>query len=382
MAKRDYYEILGVPKEATDDDIKKAYRQLALKYHPDRNPGDKAAEEKFKEVAEAYEVLKDAQKRQTYDHYGHQAPGGTGYQGFGDFGFDLGDALRAFMRDVGGFGFEEFFGESSSRRRSGPSKGRDLQVTLKLSLEEIASGVEKTIKIQRLAPCERCGGSGAEKGTSDKACPRCNGTGEQRTVSRSLFGQFINVTQCSYCSGTGRVIEKPCIECAGNGRVKGHTQIKVKVPAGVSTGNYIPVKGAGDAGPRGGVAGDVFVVIEEAEHPIFTRHGNDIICEQAIGFSQAALGDEITVPMLGGETTLKVPAGSQSGKIFRLHGKGIPHLNGYGRGDQLVRIIVLTPNKLSGEEKELFKKLAEIQKNKNQNYDKSFFEKLRQTLGV
>jgi molecular chaperone DnaJ len=383
MAKRDYYEVLGVAKDASPDDLKKAYRQQALKFHPDRNPGDKAAEEKFKEAAEAYEVLKDPQKRQSYDTYGHQGVNqGAGFEGFGGFGFDLGDALRAFMRDVGDFGFEGFFGEQNPRRRSGPQKGRDIQVVAKLTLEEIASGVEKTIKVQRLVTCERCGGSGAEKGTGDKGCPRCNGTGEVRTVSRSIFGQFINVSVCSQCSGTGRIIDKPCLDCAGNGRVKGHTQIKVRIPAGVSSGNYIPVKNAGDTGGRGGPAGDIIVVIEEEDHHIFTRHGDDIICEQALTFSQAALGDEIEVPILGGNTTLKIPSGTQSGKIFRLHGKGIPHLNGYGRGDQLIRVLVITPTKLSSEEKELLKKLGAIQKSRPMNVDKSFFEKLRQTLGV
>jgi molecular chaperone DnaJ len=382
MAKRDYYEVLGIPRDAGVEDIKKAYRQLALKYHPDRNPGDKTAEEKFKEAAEAYEILKDAEKRQSYDRFGHQGVAGAGFQGFGDFGFDLGDALRAFMRDFGGFGFEDMFGQSSSRRRSGPQKGRDLQIVLKLSLEEIASGVEKTIKLQRLVICERCGGSGVEKGTADKSCPRCQGTGELKTVSRSLFGQFINVSVCSQCGGSGRIIDKPCLECAGNGRVKGQTQIKVKIPAGVTTGNYIPVRNAGDAGPRGGPAGDVVVVIEEIEHPVFTRHGDDVICEQAITFSQAALGEEIRISTLDGEVAQKIPAGTQSGKIFRIHGKGIPHLNGYGRGDQLVRVTVLTPSKITAEEKELFRKLAELQRSKPQKYDKSFFEKLRQTLGV
>jgi molecular chaperone DnaJ len=383
MTKRDYYEILGVSKDASPEDLKKAYRQLALKYHPDRNPGDKTAEDKFKEAAEAYEVLKDSQKRQAYDHYGHQGLNqGAGFEGFGNFGFDLGDALRAFMHDFGDFGFEGIFGEPNSRRRSGPQKGRDLQVVAKLTLEEIASGVEKTIKIQRLVSCERCGGTGAEKGTGDKLCPRCKGTGEIRNVSRSIFGQFINVSACSQCNTTGRIIDKPCLDCAGNGRVKGQTQVKVRIPAGVSSGNYIPIKNAGDIGGRGGSTGDVIVIIEEEEHHIFTRHGDDIICEQALTFSQAALGDEIEVPILGGITELKIPTGTQSGKVFRLHGKGLPHLNGYGRGDQLVRVLVITPTKLSSEEKELLKKLGLLQKSKPMNVDKSFFEKLRQTLGV
>lgn len=383
MEKRDYYEVLGVSRDAGLDEIKKAYRRLAVMYHPDKNPGDKAAEEKFKEATEAYEVLKDDSKRQIYDRYGHQGLTGGGFGGFGDFGFDLSDALRAFMRDFGGFGFESFFGETTTaRRRAGPQRGRDLQVKLKLSLEEIAIGVEKTIRIKRLVVCEHCNGSGLEKGTSERTCPRCNGTGQQKTVTRSFFGQFVNISTCPYCSGTGKIIEKPCLACAGNGRVKGQSEIKVKIPQGVSSGNYIQVRNAGDVGPRGGHAGDVLVIIEENEHSIFTRHGDDIICEQAINFSKAALGDCIDVPTLDGSVSLKIPAGTQSGKVFRFRGKGIPHLNGYGRGDQLVRVLVITPTKLSGREKELFMRLAELQKNQPLKTDKSFFEKLRQTLGV
>jgi molecular chaperone DnaJ len=265
------------------------------------------------------------------------------------------------MRDFGGFGFEDFFGEPPSKRKSGPQKGRDIQVVLKLTLEEIAAGVEKTIKVQRLVSCERCGGSGAERGTSDRACPRCKGTGEQRTVSRSLFGQFINVSQCSYCGGTGRIIEKPCLECAGDGRTKGHTQIKVKVPAGVSSGNYIPVKGAGDAGPRGGYPGDVFVVIEEIDHPVFTRHGNDIICEQAISFSQAALGDEIAVPLWAGRSILKYRRERNREKYFGYTARVFQSERLWQGGP------IGTDNRFDAEQaierrRELLKRLGEIQK--------------------
>lgn len=383
MEKRDYYEVLGVPRDASLDEIKRAYRRLAVKYHPDKNPGNKSTEEKFKEATEAYEVLKDDSKRLTYDRYGHQGLAGGGFGGFGDFSFNLSDALRAFMRDFGGFGFESFFGETTtSRQRAGLQRGRDLQVKLELSLEEIASGVEKTIRLKKLVVCERCAGSGLEKGTSEKSCPRCGGSGQQKTVTRSFFGQFVNISTCPYCNGTGKIIEKPCLACAGNGRVKGQSKIRVKIPPGVSSGNYIPVKNASDVGPRGGPAGDVLVIVEEKEHPIFTRHGDDIICEQAINFSKAALGDRIKVPTLDGTVDLKIPPGTQSGKVFRLRGKGIPYLNGYSRGDQLVRVLVITPTRLSAEEKELFLRLAELQKNQQLKTDKSFFEKLRQTLGV
>ena len=383
MDKRDYYEVLEVPRDAGLDDIKKAYRQKALRYHPDKNPGDKTAEGKFKEATEAYEVLKDDQKRQVYNQYGHEGLKDGGFGDFSGFGFDLSDALRAFMRDFGGFGFENIFGEStSSGRRAGPHKGRDLQIRLDLTIEEIAAGVEKSIKVKRLVTCDRCSGNGREQGTAEKNCPRCNGSGQQRTVSRSLFGQFVNISACPYCNGTGKIIEKPCLECAGNGRVKGQTTIKVKIPPGVSSGNYIPVRNSGDAGPRGGPSGDLLVVIEEKEHPVYTRHGDDLFIEQGINFSQAALGDHIEVPTLNGQAMLKIPSGTQSGKIFRLRSKGIPHLNLYGRGDQLIRVLVITPEKLSSEEKELFIKLSKIQKSQPLRTDKSFFEKLRETLGV
>ncbi len=388
MEKRDYYEVLEVPREAGEDDIKKAYRKKALLFHPDKNPGDKSAEEKFKEATEAYEVLKDSQKRQLYDQYGHQGLQGGGFNGFsgGSYGFDLSDALRAFMRDFGGFGFDGFDdifgGASRSRGRSGPQRGRDLRISIPLTLEEIANGVEKKLNVTRQVNCENCDGTGAEPGTSKKTCPRCQGSGEQRTVSRSLLGQMIRVSPCPYCSGTGQIIEKPCIECAGNGRRKGKSQVKVKFPPGVTAGNYIPVRNMGDTGPRGGPAGDLLVIVDEQEHEHFTRHGDDIVCEQAISFSQAALGDEIKVPSLEGDISLKIPAGTQSGKIFRLRGQGIPHLNGYGRGDELVRVLVITPNKLSSEEKELFARLAHLGKDRPLKVDKSFFEKLRETLGV
>lgn len=388
MEKRDYYEVLDIPRDAGENEIKKAYRKKALQYHPDKNPGDKAAEDKFKEATEAYEVIKDPQKRQVYDQYGHQGLQGGGFNGFsgGAYGFDLSDALRSFMRDFGGFGFEGFddiFGGSArTSKRSGPQRGRDLRVSISLTLEEIAEGVEKKLNVTRQVTCDNCNGSGAEPGTSKRTCPRCQGTGEQRSVSRSLLGQMIRVSPCPYCNGTGKIIEKPCIDCAGNGRTKGKSQVKLKFPAGVSAGNYIPVKNMGDNGPRGGPAGDLMVIVDEQEHEHFTRHGDDIVCEQAISFSQAAIGDQIMVPALDGEIELKIPAGTQSGKIFRIRGKGIPHLNGYGNGDQLVRVMVITPTKLSSEEKELFDRLAKLGKHRPLKVDKSFFEKLRETLGV
>jgi molecular chaperone DnaJ len=384
MAKRDYYEVLGLSRDATEDDIKKAYRKLALKYHPDKNPGSKEAEEKFKEATEAYEVLKDPQKRSTYDQFGHAGLSGAG--GFGGFDFttfDLSDALRAFMRDFGSFGsiFDDFFGATSRGTRRGYQKGQDLQIRLKLTLEEIATGVEKKIKLKNLQKCSECDGTGAAEGTSKKVCPRCQGTGQIRRVSRSLFGQFVNVTTCDYCNGEGTVIDRPCPVCRGDGRVKGTSTISVKIPAGVTSGNYIQMRGAGNAGPRGGLAGDVIVLIQEQEHPAFKRLGDDIVHETLLSFTQAALGDEITVPTLDGKIDLKIPPGTQSGKIFKLKGKGIPRLHGYGRGDELIRVLVWVPTRLTSEEKKLLKELDLKENMKPPQGDKSFFEKLRETLG-
>lgn len=287
MVKRDYYDILGLGRDASEEDIKKAYRKLALQCHPDRNPGNKDAEEKFKEATEAYEVLKDPEKKARYDRFGHA--GVTGRGGFEEFdfgAFDLSDALRAFMRDFGSFGvFDEFFGTTTTRTQRGRPRGEDLQIRLKLTLEEIATGVEKKIKLRRLQKCEVCNGTGAEKGSSKRECPQCHGTGQIRRVSRSLFGQFASITTCETCQGEGAIIEKVCSQCEGQGRVKGITTINVKVPPGVTTGNYIPLRGAGNAGPRGGPTGDVIVFIEEEEHPIFRRHEDDIICEIPISFT-------------------------------------------------------------------------------------------------
>ncbi len=381
MAKRDYYEILGLDRGANEDEIKKAYRRLAIKYHPDKNPGDKDAEESFKEATEAYEILKSPEKRQIYDQYGHDGlRGGGGFNGFG--GFDISDALRAFMHDFGGFGIEDLFGMGGGGgQRRGPQRGRDLQVTLDLTLEEIAKGVEKTLKVKRQIACDSCGGSGAERGSSKRTCPTCGGSGQVRSVSRSIFGQFVNIHPCSKCGGEGQIIDKKCTKCSGHGLISGSSTVSVKIPAGVAAGNYLQVKGSGDFGPKGGPPGDVIVVINELEHEHFTRHRDDIICEIPLSFSQAALGAEIEVPTLDGMTSIKIPAGTQSGKIFQLRGKGIPHLNSFGRGDELVRVIVWTPEKLSDDEREIFQKLSKTRGDKPPKTDKSFFEKLRQTLG-
>jgi molecular chaperone DnaJ len=387
MSPRDYYEVLGVSRDASGDDIKKAYRKLAVRYHPDKNPGDQAAEQKFKEATEAYEVLKDDSKRQQYDQFGHAAFSGpgAGAGGFGGMGgFDLSDALRAFMRDFGGFGdVSDLFGGGGRRgRRRRVVRGQDLQVCLPLTLEAIAGGVEKKIKLNKLKSCEVCNGSGAAADSGRRGCPTCGGAGEIRQVSRSILGQFVNVTTCPECGGEGEIISRPCESCSGEGRVRGSTTVTVKVPAGVTAGNYIPIRGAGNAGPRGGQAGDVIVVIEEKEHDLFIRHHDHIVYEMPISVAQAALGDEVTVPTLSGTSQLRIPSGTQSEKVFKISGQGIPHLNSRGRGDLLVKVTVWIPGKLSGEQKHLFEELAHTEGLKPPRTDRSFFAKLRQTLGV
>jgi molecular chaperone DnaJ len=323
MAKRDYYDILGVARDANQEDIKKAYRKMALKYHPDKNAGDKEAEEKFKEAAEAYEVLTDA--------------------------------LRTFMEGFGGFG--DIFG--GGRSRSGPERGRDLQIRLELTLQEVAKGVEKKVKIKRMVKCDQCHGSGARSASSIKTCPVCHGMGQVRQASQSFFGQFVNITTCRNCHGEGRVISEPCSRCNGTGRKKGESTLKIRIPPGVATGNYLTLKGEGDEGPRGGPKGDVYVLVEEREDDVFERHGDDILLSLPISMTQAVLGDEVEIPTLNGKARLHIDPGVQSGKILRMKGKGIPHLNGYGRGDQLIRLMVWIPPKLSKTSRELIRKLAE-----------------------
>ena len=353
MAKRDYYDVLGVEKGAGQEEIKKAYRKLAMQYHPDRNPGNNEAEEKFKETAEAYEVLIDSEKRQRYDHYGHDGiRGGSG--GFGGFDFDLSDALRTFMGGFGGFG--DIFG--TTQRRTGPERGNDLQIRLELSLKEVATGVEKKVRIKRMVRCEKCDGSGAQSSDSVKMCPVCKGTGQIRQMSRSLFGQFVNITTCRNCGGEGKVVSELCRSCGGKGREKGESNLGVKIPAGVATGNYITIRGEGDEGPRGGPAGDVYVFIEEKKDETFERHGDDILYPLSIGMPQAVLGGDVEIPTLMGKARLHIDSGIQSGKILRMRGRGIPHLNGSGKGDQLVRIHIWTPSKMSKEVRSLFKELA------------------------
>jgi len=345
-AVRDYYEVLGVPRDASPEDIKKAYRQLAVKHHPDKNPGDKQSEERFKEVAEAYEVLSDPEKRAQFDRFGRRGPGVPG-GGFEAHGFDLSDALRAFMRDFGGAGgFGDMFETGPSRGGGRERRGNTLEIRLPLTLEEIASGTEKRVKVRHMRVCATCKGTGAKEGASRTTCQKCGGSGQVRVVQRSIFGQLINIATCDRCHGEGTVIESPCATCSGEGRVRQQSELVIKVPAGVSSGNYIPLGGMGDAGPRGGPAGDLIAHIEEIEHPLFARDGDDLVVELPVSISRAALGGKVEVPILGGGRALvEVPGGTNTGRLLRLRGKGLKSLQRSGNGDLLVRIVVHTPSK-------------------------------------
>jgi molecular chaperone DnaJ len=377
--KRDYYEVLGVQRGASTDDVKKAYRKLALQYHPDRNPNNKDAEEKFKEATEAYEVLSDQQKRHRYDQFGHQGMRGGAdyhtYQNFNDIFSQFGDIFGG-----GGSIFDEMFGGTRSRRpRSSGEPGSDLRVRLKLTLEEIAEGVEKKIKIKKWKTCATCDGTGARSGAGRSACPHCNGTGEIRQVSRSMFGQFVNIAACTYCGGTGQVIRDKCPTCQGEGREQGESALKINVPAGVSEGQYMTLQGQGNAGRRGGPPGDVIVEFVEEKHEHFARNGDDIIFHAMISYPDAVLGTDLEVPTLTGKARIKIDPGTMPGKMLRMKEKGIPHLNSYGRGDQLVRIQVWIPPKLSAKEKELLRELAtgEHINPTEEEKKKSFFDKMK-----
>lgn len=364
MSKRDYYEVLGVSKTASKDEIKSAYRKIAMKYHPDRNPDNKEAEDKFKEAAEAYEVLSDDDKRAKYDRYGHQAFGpGGGQQGF----TDINDIFSHFSDVFGGGSiFDDFFGgggrrgSGGGRRRSTGTPGSDLRVTLKLKLEEIANGTTKTIKINKFVKCDSCTGSGSEGGSSKKTCPACNGSGEIRNVSRSVFGQFVNIQPCANCNGEGSVIDKPCRKCHGDGRMKTEVTETIEVPAGVSDEMQLSLRGRGNAGLRGGHSGDLLVGFQELEHEHFKRQGSDIIYQLFISFPQAVFGDEVEIPTLSGKAKLNIDSGTLAGKILRMAGKGLPNVNDRSRrrGDQLVEVNIIVPKKVNSKEKELLKELA------------------------
>ncbi len=384
MAKRDFYKVLGVERTASQDEIKKAYRKLALQYHPDRNAGNKEAEEKFKEAAESYEALSDPEKRRRYDQFGHDGMKGTDFRPF----TDANDIFSTFSDIFGGSVFEGAFGGQSRQRRrtGGGTPGSDLKIHLKLTLEEIATGVEKKIKVKRFKACETCRGSGAKSSNATTTCPVCNGSGEIRQVSRSMFGQFVNISTCNNCGGEGRVIQQPCLACKGDGRVQGESLTTITIPPGAGEGHYLTLRGEGNAGLRGGPAGDLIVVLEEEPHEVFTRDRDNIVLDLLISFSEAALGAEVEVPTLTGRARLKIEAGTQSGRILRMREKGIPRVNSHGRGDQLVRVNVWVPTKLSQQEKSLLKTIADSENmnpkegDKSANSDKSFFGRMKKAF--
>jgi molecular chaperone DnaJ len=344
--KRDYYEVLGIRRDATGEEIRKAFRQLAFKYHPDRNHGD-GAEERFKEVNEAYEVLSDPDKRATYDRFGHSGANGLFGRGFEGFDFGFGDI------------FDTFFGGATTATRQTPQRGASLECQLTVTLEEAAFGCDKKIEITRTEHCSQCQGTGSKPGTQPERCPNCDGAGQVRRVQASIFGRFTNITTCPQCHGEGRLITEPCPQCRGSGREKVRRNIDVKVPAGVDSGNQIRIRGEGDAGTRGGSSGDLFVEISVEKHDYFTRDGDNIIYNLPINFAQAALGTEVNVPTLDGDHKLKIPTGCQTGTIFRIKNKGIQHLSHGGRGDELVMVSVETPESLTKEQRRLFEELAD-----------------------
>ena len=382
--KRDYYEVLGVAKDASADDLKKAYRKLAKKYHPVLNPGDKTAEAKFKEVNEAYEVLSDSTKRQRYDQFGHAGvdpsygagAGGAGGFGGGFGGFDVGDIFESFF----GGGFGGFGGSTRTRNPNAPIRGNEVNVTIGLAFMEAAKGCKRQIQVQRLEKCETCGGSGSKSGTAPEACPDCGGTGQVKVQQRTPIGVIQTSRTCPKCSGKGKIIKEPCADCHGMGRVRKTRTLEVSVPAGIDDGQTFVLRGQGDQGVNGGPAGDVNIMVTLRPDTLFERDGFDVWCDIPITFSQAVLGDEIVVPTIDGKVKYTVPEGTQSGTVFRLRNKGIPYVNGRGRGDQYVKVNIEVPRNLNAKQKDALKKFEELSSEKNYEKRKSFFEKLRDAM--
>ncbi|MEZ4980072.1 MAG: molecular chaperone DnaJ [Saprospiraceae bacterium] len=384
MAKRDYYEVLGVPKGADADAIKKAYRKVAMKYHPDKNPGDKSAEDKFKEAAEAYEVLKDPDKKARYDRFGHAGVSGNGGFGGGSGGMTMDDIFSQFGDIFGGDSpFESFFGGGGGgargRGRATGQRGTNLRIKVKLTLEEIASGVTKKIKVKKQVNCKTCNGSGAKDANSVQTCTTCRGSGYVRQVRSTFLGQMQTTTTCPTCNGSGQQVTASCPTCKGDGRVYDEEMIEIEIPAGVSEGMQLSMSGKGNAGAKGGPAGDLLISIEEIPHEYFVRDGGNIIYELYMNFADAALGTSVEVPTIDGKVKIKVPPGTQGGKMFRLREKGLPSVQSYGRGDQLVNINIWTPKKLSSEEKEMMEKLRHMPNFQPQpdKSDRSFFDRMR-----
>jgi molecular chaperone DnaJ len=382
MAKRDYYEVLGVDRNADATAIKKAYRKLAIQYHPDKNPDDKEAEEKFKEAAEAYEVLSDPDKKARYDRFGHAGVNAQGGGGFRGEGMTMEDIFSQFGDIFGDSNFGDFFGRGRAgggQTRSRGQRGTNLRIKVALTLEEIASGVTKKIKVKKQTTCKVCNGSGAKDSSSVKTCTTCNGSGYVRQVRSTFLGQMQTTSHCPTCNGSGQVVTANCKNCKGDGRVYGEDTIELEIPAGVEEGMQLSVRGKGNAGLKGGPAGDLIINVEEKPHEFLQRDGQNIIYEMYLNFADAALGTSKEVPTLGGKVKIKVPAGTQSGKIFRLKDKGLPAIQAYGKGDQLIHVNVWTPKKLDNEERQLLEQLRNMPNFQPQpgKSEKTFYEKMR-----
>jgi molecular chaperone DnaJ len=374
----EFYALLGVARDAPDADIKKAYRKLAMEFHPDRNPAPEA-EAKFKEITEAYEVLRDPEKRATYDRYGKAGLGGAG-GGFGFHHVDLSEALNIFMRDFGGMGgFESLFG--GGRARADTRRGQDVRVTVKITLADVAAGVKKSVRFKAPERCSACQGSGAKPGTKPVACSTCGGSGEVRRAARSMFGQFVSVSPCPTCAGEGVVVLDACDVCRGEGRVRAERTVTVEIPAGVSSNNYLTLRGQGAAGPRNGPAGDLLVMLEIKDDERFERQGDDLIFDLALSFSQVALGLEVTVPTPYGDERIEVAGGTQPETVIRLRGRGLPVLGGSAKGDLIVRVHVWTPERLTSEQERLFRELAKLE-GEPPKRSPGFWSKLKEALGA
>ena len=380
--KRDYYEVLGVDKNVSPEDLKKAYRKLALKYHPDRNPGDKEAEEKFKEAAEAYDVLSNPDKKARYDQFGHAGLDGAGFGGQGMSMDDIFSSFGSIFGDLfgggGGFGFSGFGGSRTQGGPRGGQRGSNLRIKVKLTLEEIDQGVEKKIKVNKYVPCKSCGGSGA-RNNSFETCSHCHGSGVVTELRRSLFGQMQTQSVCPYCGGQGRIIKDKCPDCHGDGIVKAEDIITINIPAGVSDGMQLSMRGQGNAGPHGGVPGDLIIQVEELQHDIFERQENNLFYNAFVTVAEAALGASIEIPTLHGKVRVKIEQGTPSGKVIRLRGKGLPEINGYSRGDMLVSINVWVPKSLTKEEKAILEELSSHPnfKPNPSKQEKGFFDKMK-----